>query len=92
MSALDGRASNQLKRLLQGKDAVEDAGWAHKAESAIPWSKPLHFIQQPEPFSTKIITLKTLMQWFMHISYQVNQKPHRISICNLRCQSCRRSH
>ncbi|KAF4681919.1 hypothetical protein FOZ60_011360 [Perkinsus olseni] len=55
MSALDGRASNQLKRLLQGKDAVEDAGWAHKAESAIPWSKPLHFIQQPEPFSNTLV-------------------------------------
>ncbi|EER17032.1 conserved hypothetical protein [Perkinsus marinus ATCC 50983] len=55
MSALDSRASNQLKRLLQGKDAVEDAGWAHKAESSIPWSTRLHFLSQPEPFSNTLV-------------------------------------
>lgn len=46
MSALEGGAVAQLKRLMHGRDAVDVAAWAHKVNKKYPWTADLHFQKQ----------------------------------------------
>lgn len=46
MSALQGKALFQTKKLLAGKDAVDVSGWAHKVDREYPWAPDMHF-QKP---------------------------------------------
>jgi len=43
MSALQGKALYQTKKLLGGKDAVDVSGWAHKVDDEYPWAGAMHF-------------------------------------------------
>ena len=44
MSAIQhGTVHNRMKKLLQGKDAVDVAGWAHLVEAKKPWTAQMHF-------------------------------------------------
>lgn len=46
MSALHGKATAQVKRLMGGKDVVDVAGWAHRVEAKYPKTGSLHFQYQ----------------------------------------------
>merc|ERR1719487_2903536 len=48
MSAIEGPALAQLKRLMGGKDAVDVAAWAHKVNKKYPWTTALHYQRQPD--------------------------------------------
>lgn len=53
MSMLDSSASSKLKGILGGEDASDVAGWAHKIEGKLGWTKPLHFMSQVTDFECK---------------------------------------
>ncbi|XP_055388661.1 uncharacterized protein LOC129617508 [Condylostylus longicornis] len=46
MSALVGKATAQVKRLMGGKDVVDVAGWAHRVEAKYPKTASFHFQHQ----------------------------------------------
>jgi len=46
MSALEGAAVAQVKRLMHGRDAVDVAAWAHKVNKKYPWTVELHYQRQ----------------------------------------------
>ena len=46
MSMIDSAASSKLKGILGGQDASEVAGWSHKIEQSLEWTKSLHFLHQ----------------------------------------------
>eukprot|EP00386_Alphamonas_edax_P008732 GDKI01028428.1.p1 GENE.GDKI01028428.1~~GDKI01028428.1.p1 ORF type:complete len:270 (-),score=76.60 GDKI01028428.1:200-1009(-) len=48
MSALKGKALQQVKRLMGGKDVVDISDWAHKVNKLYPWTEKLHFQPQTE--------------------------------------------
>jgi len=54
MSMIDSAASSKLKGILGGQDASEVAGWAHKIEQTLAWTKPLHFMSQDSDWACSI--------------------------------------
>ena len=46
MSMVDSAASSKLKGILGGQDASEVAGWSHKIEQTLDWTKAIHFLPQ----------------------------------------------
>eukprot|EP00397_Hematodinium_sp_SG-2012_P020110 GEMP01020702.1.p1 GENE.GEMP01020702.1~~GEMP01020702.1.p1 ORF type:complete len:354 (+),score=61.41 GEMP01020702.1:81-1142(+) len=48
MSDLKGKTLAQTKKLLGGKDVVDVAGWARKADTEYKWASQLHFQEQDD--------------------------------------------
>lgn len=53
MSALEIEPTQQVKRLMHGRDAVDVAAWAHKVNTKYPWTTALHFQGQPKSRCTQ---------------------------------------
>lgn len=60
MSALHGKASAQVKRLMGGKDVVDVAGWAHRVEVKHPKTAALHFQHQTTTWDCGQVTITDL--------------------------------
>jgi len=48
MSALATEAGAEVKRIMQGRDAVDVAAWAHKVNKKYPWTVEFHSQRQAE--------------------------------------------